>query len=65
MSIVSEDSLERAKDLRKKALVANDYRNGYDYAIRGLELAIAALEQIKEITENVSVKTNITLIKEG
>ena len=64
MSLVNEESLERAKLLRKNAIQDSSYESAYLKAIRGLELAIALLEQVNATTKGIKIQTTISLVKE-
>lgn len=64
MSLVNEESLERAKLLRKNAILDSSYESAYQKAMRGLELAIALLEQVTATTKGVKIQTTISLVKE-
>lgn len=64
MSLVNEESLERAKLLRKNAIQDSSYESSYQKALRGLELAIALLEQVNATTKGIKIETTISLVKE-
>lgn len=64
MSLVSKDALENIKRQRSKAKETVSYEKGYQCSIRGLDAAIALLEQIDHITKDITFETKITLRKE-
>lgn len=63
MSIVSKETLDYIKKKRLDALSGSYYENKYHNAMRGLDSAIAILEQIEHTTQGLSIETKITLSK--
>lgn len=55
MALVPEETLERIKIYRNYALEAKTNEEGYKISMRGLEAAVALLEQIKEQTKDYSI----------
>lgn len=55
MALVPEETLERIKIYRDYSLEAKTNEQGYQISMRGLEAAIALLEQIKEQTKDYSI----------
>ncbi|HBT0444765.1 TPA: hypothetical protein MCM29_005134 [Klebsiella pneumoniae] len=64
MSIVSKETLDYIKKKRSDALAGTYYENKYHNAMRGLDSAIAILEQIEHTTQGLSIETKITLSKD-
>lgn len=61
MTIIATEVIERVKELRKAAQQSRDYDDGYHFAMRAIEAAIAAMEEVNNITSGYSL--NITLEK--
>lgn len=61
MSVISLDVLNQVKSLKQQAINSSDYANGYRYAMRALEAAIATMEGVNHITSNYTL--NVTLEK--
>ena len=55
MALVPEETLKRIKVYRDYSLEAKTNEQGYQISMRGLEAAIALLEQIKEQTKDYSI----------
>lgn len=55
MSIVSEDCLKELDRVLEKANKASSYQSSYEYAVKGLEMAIILLKQIDKTTTDFSV----------
>lgn len=56
MSLVNQNTLRDIKEMRSSAISASSYESGYNRAMRGLERAIAQLEQLQHTTQNLEVK---------
>jgi len=55
MALVSQESIERLERLRSQALSAKEFKQAYQYAIRGLESSIILLKSIQEQTKDCSI----------
>lgn len=64
MSLVSKESLDYIKKKRKDAIDNSYWENKYHQAMRGLDSAIAILEQIDHTTQDLVIETKITLRKD-
>ena len=64
MSIVSKETLDYIKKKRLDALSGSYWESKYYNAMRGLDLAVALLEQIDHTTRGLSIETKITLSKD-
>lgn len=64
MSIVNRETLGYIKEKRNRAYSENYWEQKYHQAMRGLESAVALLEQIDHTTDGLTVETKITLKKE-
>lgn len=64
MSIVSKETLDHIKKKRSDALSGSYWESKYYNAMRGLDSAIAILEQIEHTTQGLSIETKITLSKD-
>lgn len=56
MSIVNQETLARIKSERRSAYESDEWKTGYNRAMRGLDAAIAQLEQISHTTSGFSVE---------
>lgn len=59
MALVNLDTLREIKALRDTAISATSYDVSYRRALRGLTAAIAQLEQIHTITQNLVVEIKV------
>ena len=64
MSLVSKESLDYIKKKRKDDIDNSYWENKYHQAMRGLDSAIALLEQIDHTTQDLVIETKITLRKD-
>ena len=55
MALIPEETLKRIKVYRDYSLEAKTNEQGYQISMRGLEVAIALLEQIHEQTKDCSI----------
>lgn len=55
MSLVSREAIQHLESLRGKARECSSWEASYQWAMRGLEAAIAQLKQIDAVTQNVTV----------
>lgn len=55
MSIVSQENMARIRDMRDRARNASSWEASYQWASRAVESALAQLEQIDAMTQNVKI----------